>query len=111
VRELENVIERAVIVTQAGRLHLDLPDPDESPKTTATTPHQLAEKSHALITESERVARDRMMIIQALDQAGGKVFGEGGAAELLCLKPTTLASRMKRLGIEKPKRRKRGEVS
>jgi transcriptional regulator with GAF, ATPase, and Fis domain len=47
-----------------------------------------------------------MMIIQALDQAGGKVFGEGGAAQLLGLKPTTLASRMKRLDIEKPKRRR-----
>ncbi|MEW8315558.1 MAG: helix-turn-helix domain-containing protein [Candidatus Thiodiazotropha endolucinida] len=56
------------------------------------------------MTENERVARDRLMIMQALDQAGGKVFGKGGAAELLGLKPTTLASRMKRLGIEKPKK-------
>jgi transcriptional regulator with GAF, ATPase, and Fis domain len=56
--------------------------------------------------------RDRMMmIIQVLDQAGGKVFGVGGAAELLGLKPTTLASRMKRLGIEKPKRRRSGKAS
>jgi PAS domain S-box-containing protein len=106
VRELENVIERAVIVTQAGRLRLDLPTPDESPKIISTSPEQVAAESTTLTTESERVARDRMTIIQALDQAGGKVFGEGGAAQLLGLKPTTLASRMKRLSIEKPKRKK-----
>jgi PAS domain S-box-containing protein len=105
VRELENVIERAVIVTQTGRLRLDLPDPEESPNTPPTAPVQVAVESPVLITESERVARDRMMIIQALDQTNGKVFGEGGAAQLLGLKPTTLTSRMKRLGIEKPKRR------
>jgi PAS domain S-box-containing protein len=107
VRELENVIERAVIVTQAGRIRLDMPDPQNPPTTTSTAPEQLADKQ-TLITESERLARDRMTIIQALEQAGGKVFGEDGAAQLLGLKPTTLASRMKRLGIEKPKRTKPG---
>ncbi|MES9969620.1 MAG: sigma 54-interacting transcriptional regulator [Candidatus Thiodiazotropha sp.] len=106
VRELENIIERAVIVTQAGRLRLDLPAPDVTPSTTSSTVKPPAEDTGLLLTESERVARDRMMIVQALEQAGGKVFGEGGAAELLGLKPTTLASRMKRLGIEKPKRGK-----
>jgi transcriptional regulator with GAF, ATPase, and Fis domain len=111
VRELENVIERAVIVTHSGRLRLDLPDPDETPRSAASTPRQATRDNPTLITESERVARDRMMIIQALDQAGGKVFGEGGAAELLGMKATTLASRMKRLGIEKPKRRKPGKPS
>lgn len=108
VRELENIIERAVIVTLSGRLRLDLPVPDQRPVTTSTSVELTAEKSQTLITESERVTRDRMMIIQALEQADGKVFGEGGAAELLGLKPTTLASRMKRLGIEKPRRRKQG---
>ncbi len=108
VRELENIIERAVIVTQTGRLRLDLPDPEESPNTPSTSPVLVAVESQALITESERVARDRMMILKALDQSDGKVFGEGGAAQLLGVKPTTLASRMKRLGIKKPKQRSPG---
>ncbi len=107
VRELENVIERAVIVTQTGRIRLDMPDPDRPPQSVSTLPEQAADNK-SLLTESERLARDRMMIVQALEQTGGKVFGEGGAAQLLGLKPTTLASRMKRLGIEKPKRRNPG---
>ena len=41
------------------------------------------------------------MIIAALAASGGKVFGKDGAAERLGLKPTTLASRMKRYGIDK----------
>ncbi len=104
VRELENVIERAVIVSKAGRLHLDLPDPESQSQTPPIPVLQAVEESRVLMTESERLERDRRMILKALEQAGGKVFGEGGAAELLGLKPTTLASRMKRLGIEKPKR-------
>jgi transcriptional regulator with GAF, ATPase, and Fis domain len=44
------------------------------------------------------------MIEAALAATGGKVFGPGGAAELLGVRPTTLASRIKRLGIEKPRR-------
>jgi PAS domain S-box-containing protein len=50
--------------------------------------------------EQERVALERRMIEQALAASGGKVFGPGGAAERLGLKPTTLASRIKRHGIQ-----------
>ncbi len=49
----------------------------------------------------ERLARDRTNITAALKQTGGKVSGKDGAAELLGIKPTTLASRMASLGIEK----------
>jgi transcriptional regulator with GAF, ATPase, and Fis domain len=42
------------------------------------------------------------MIVAALEASGGRVFGPNGAAERLGLKPTTLASRIKRLGIERP---------
>jgi transcriptional regulator with GAF, ATPase, and Fis domain len=54
------------------------------------------------MTENEKRQRDREMIIQALKASGGKVFGPDGAAELLGIKPTTLASRIKRWGIKKP---------
>ena len=43
--------------------------------------------------------RDRANILGALEACNGKVFGRGGAAELLELKPTTLAARIKALGI------------
>jgi len=49
--------------------------------------------------------QERAMILAALEASAGKVFGPGGAAERLGLKPTTLASRIKRLGIQKPPRR------
>ena len=58
-----------------------------------------------LLTDDERRERDRANILAALESCGGKVFGRGGAAELLDVKPTTLASRIKALGItfEKPR--------
>ena len=93
VRELQNVIEHAAILARHGRLHIDLPArgvgrllpgrPDPA----------------SLLTEDERRERDRANIVAALDACGGKVFGPGGAAELLNVKPTTLASRIKTLGI------------
>ena len=45
--------------------------------------------------------RERESIQAALSQSGGKVFGPGGAAELLKMKPTTLASRITALGLNK----------
>ena len=53
-------------------------------------------------TETVRLARDRENILAAL-LTNGKMSGEDGTAELLVIKPTTLASRMKALGVEKPR--------
>lgn len=53
-----------------------------------------------LLTEPDRKRRDRENVLAALDMAKGKVFGTGGAAELLKIAPTTLLSRMKSLGIK-----------
>ena len=47
--------------------------------------------------------RECKNILVALEQACWKVYGPGGAAELLGLNPTTLASRMKALGIKRPR--------
>ncbi|KPK40312.1 MAG: histidine kinase [Gammaproteobacteria bacterium SG8_47] len=103
VRELENIIERAVIVSRNGKLRLDVPVSGPArPGSLATGKTSVPTSS--LITEQQRRARDREMIIHALDQSGGKVFGPGGAADLLGVKPTTLASRIKRLGIDRLRR-------
>jgi transcriptional regulator with GAF, ATPase, and Fis domain len=45
--------------------------------------------------------QERDSIATALKQTGGKIFGPGGAAELLGMKPTTLASRIKALGLQR----------
>ena len=52
----------------------------------------------------EQVERDH--IIAALSSVGGKISGPGGAAEILGLKPTTLESRMKKLGVDRASTRK-----
>src|SRR6186713_1351222 len=95
VRELQNVIERAAILAQNGRLRIDLPDVPTSPTVTRTKP----DSRPAVMTASEMRAHERANIEAALAACAGKVFGPGGAAEMLDIKPTTLASRLKALGI------------
>ncbi|MEW6256335.1 MAG: sigma 54-interacting transcriptional regulator [Pseudomonadota bacterium] len=94
VRELQNVMERGIILARNGRVLIDLPTMDRPPP----PPAALAIPP-GLETEEERRARLKASILAALAASGGKVSGPGGAAEQLGLKPTTLASRMKTLGI------------
>ena len=61
---------------------------------------------HQLQAEVEWKRRERQNLLAALQQAGGKIYGPGGAVELLGLKPTTLASRLKALGIKRLSQRR-----
>ena len=97
VRELQNAVERAVILSQGGPLLFD--EPSIQSKTKATP---LAHET-SMLTRSELKRRERESIVAALKESGGKIFGAGGAAEQLEMKPTTLASRIKKLGIDKSK--------
>ncbi len=97
VRELQNVIERAAILARNGRVRIDLPD--LGPVAAAGRRSQAAGARSAILTDDERRERDRVNIVAALEASGGKIFGRGGAAEILDVKPTTLASRIKTLGI------------
>jgi PAS domain S-box-containing protein len=106
VRELENLIERAIIVSNGSRLIIDLPNA-ETARLSTPRPIALAVGS-VPSTETERVQQERAMIIAALEASGGKVFGKGGAAERLGIRPTTLASRIKRHGIERQRTHHRG---
>lgn len=94
IRELQNVIERALITSNGADLNLDLPD---EPKTTVT---QQPSPSSVIMTDAQIRELERNNMQAALKAADGKLFGKGGAAELLGLKPTTLASRFKRLEIK-----------
>ncbi|WGI26490.1 sigma 54-interacting transcriptional regulator [Halomonas alkaliantarctica] len=114
IRELENIIERQVIVTQDRRLMFDdllLGEPPRSIGRTNPVPasaHASVEKSETLLlTEHALGQRQRESTIAALERAGGKVSGAGGAAELLGIKPTTLASRLNKWGIDTREFRKR----
>lgn len=109
IRELENVIERQVIVTQDRRLMFNDLLLGEPPRSLSRS-HPLAEAASAqnsatqetakLLTEHALAQQQRESAIAALAQAKGKVSGVGGAAELLGIKPTTLASRLMKWGID-----------
>ena len=103
IRELQNVIERAVILAQSGSLHFDLPVAGHF----ADAPIPVSsEKSKAedaqVFTEAELRQRERNNILTALTRTDWKIHGPGGTAELLGVKPTTLISRIKKLGLKRP---------
>lgn len=102
VRELRNVIERAVILARGGSLFFDLPVTDSAPSPTSPTHHPGANASHEYFTEAEMQRRERENLIAVLERAGWKIKGADGTAELLGVKPTTLLSRMKKMGIKRP---------
>jgi transcriptional regulator with GAF, ATPase, and Fis domain len=84
VRELRNVIERYLITTKSDVFEAEVP-PD-GPRSQATSTAREAEEQH---------------LRRALETTGWRVRGVGGAAEILGLKPTTLESRLKKLGISR----------
>ena len=98
VRELQNLIERAVIVSKNGTINWQTIIPNNS-DTVATQKEIHQEK---ILTSKELVALEKENILKALRQTKWKISGVNGAAELLQLPPTTLASRIKALKIERP---------
>ncbi|MBL4711219.1 MAG: sigma-54-dependent Fis family transcriptional regulator, partial [Gammaproteobacteria bacterium] len=100
IRELQNIIERAIILSQGGNLRFDLPNGEEALYISETVElNNENEMQLTPYTEAERIARDKANIIQALALSSNKISGAGGAAELLGIKPTTLASRLKNMDI------------
>jgi formate hydrogenlyase transcriptional activator len=87
IRELENFIERSVILTQSSALQLPLGEIGTNGKTPPPA-------------VDSREARDRDEIMRILKETNGRVAGPQGAAVRMGIKRTTLISRMKKLGIE-----------
>jgi transcriptional regulator with GAF, ATPase, and Fis domain len=106
IRELRNVIERAVILARGGPLQFDLPFTESGAvrhlPATAPAPGPDA-TDRSFLTEAEIVGRERENLINVLERAAWKIKGADGAAELLGVKPTTLLSRMKKLGLRRPR--------
>ncbi|MEJ2156116.1 MAG: hypothetical protein P8X96_12320 [Desulfobacteraceae bacterium] len=88
VRELRNFIERAVIITRGRALQIELPGTPGAVRQQIRTLDQ-AQKEH---------------ILKTLKLTDWRVRGKNGAAEVLALKPTTLESKMAKLGIKRPRR-------
>ncbi|WPU91589.1 sigma-54 dependent transcriptional regulator [Mucilaginibacter sabulilitoris] len=90
IRQLENIMARSVLINEGPILEfLKLPG---QIKNTVTTPETRVKSM---------IEMERDHILSALGQCNGRIYGPGGAAELLELNPSTLNSRMKKLGIEK----------
>lgn len=102
IRELRNVIQRAVILARGGPLQFDLPVTGGAPALPAARPRAHDAGGRRFLTEVEMQQRERENLVAVLDQAGWRVMGANGAAELLGVKPTTLFSRMKKMGLKKP---------
>ncbi len=101
VRELENVIERAVILSRGPELTVApdvLPEPAPSPAPTGAEPARSARAPSA-----PAALRDveRQHIVTILKQTGWRIDGPQGAARLLSMNPSTLRSRMQKLGIRR----------
>ncbi|MCZ6655213.1 MAG: sigma 54-interacting transcriptional regulator, partial [Planctomycetota bacterium] len=93
IRELRNVVERAMILSRRGKLELSSP--------LDSRPNQHVPAGRA--PEKNLAAMERRHIVNVLEQCGGKIKGPGNAAEQLGLKPSTLRSRMKKLEILRPR--------
>src|SRR5215510_14230574 len=98
VRELQNVVERAVITARGGPIFFELPS---APNTTLRA--ELFGDSAFIQVRTEEEVRDaeRANVLAALNKTRWKVYGRCGAAELLGIKPGTLAARVKKLGLRR----------
>jgi len=99
VRELQNVIERAVIRSRNGHLELGLSRPGNS----TSRPLRKSDSAPTAAPASfhDLKHHERAFILEALARTRGKIYGPDGAAALLGVKPTTLSSKVHRMGLKK----------
>ena len=95
IRELRNIVERAMILSPGSRLELDdaFPGRHRTTRPSVRTREQQSENLEDV---------ERAHIVRVLEECGWRVRGKDGAAKRLGLKRTTLQSRMKKLGIQRP---------
>jgi transcriptional regulator with GAF, ATPase, and Fis domain len=100
VRELKNIVERAVILAQNSQLNFTLPQIiDQTALSENQTSQDISDFGERVITYQELKNLERENIIRALQKSNYKIYGKDGAAEMLGQKPTTLISRIKSLEI------------
>ena len=100
MRELENVIERAAITAPAGGLRFDLPPAGKPDATERAGSSPAAPGAGGVRSAAEMKQQERENLAAALRHAEGKIYGATGAARLLGMKPTTLLSRLAKLGLK-----------
>ncbi len=100
VRELANVVERATITACAGDLRFDLPPGGDRNDSAGRGAASIAAAPGGILCEAQMRQQERENIAAALRRTRGKIYGEDGAAKLLGIKPTTLLSRLTKLGLK-----------
>lgn len=104
VRELQNVIERAVITSTGATLNLARALPAVQPRPARSAPDDVPLREDDRIrTAQELEELERRNLLRALEACDWRVSGENGAARKLGMNPSTLTSRMKALGLKRPK--------
>jgi formate hydrogenlyase transcriptional activator len=102
IRELRNVIERAVIVARGGVLDFDLPAAEITPGRTRPVDSTKSDDEPNVLTQSELKQRERENLLAVLQKTNWKIKGANGAAELLGVNPSTLITRMHKMGLRRP---------
>lgn len=97
VRELQNIVERAIILARCSRLNFTMPQAINHMLVTETEGSAAAARS--ILTYEELKDLERENIVRTLKQTNYKIYGDDGAAKLLGTKPTTLISRIKAMEI------------
>jgi transcriptional regulator with GAF, ATPase, and Fis domain len=109
---MQNLIERALILAQRGPLRFDLPPAEgEAPLPVPGPVVEAAGSEVQILTDPELRRRERANIVAALTRSSGRIHGPGGAAELLSINPSTLVSRIRKLGLKKPASDSAGSAS
>jgi formate hydrogenlyase transcriptional activator len=101
IRELQNVIERSVILTSGPTLKLPIAELQSRPMPASTNKAPQPHSARRTPVRSILAEVDRNQIIRALEESGGRIGGPSGAAARLGLKRTTFITRMKKLGIHR----------
>jgi len=101
IRELSNVIQRTAILAQGGPLEFNLPM-GKGPVDAAAPRPGIGDGNAGYLTEAEirRCERENLFIV--LQKTGWKIKGAAGAAKLLGVRPTTLQSRIEKMGLRRP---------
>ncbi len=101
IRELQNVIERSVILSSGPSLNVPVAELQSRPEPAPANDAAQAKSERRIPVRSILAEVDRNQIIRALKEADGRIGGSGGAAARLGLKRTTFITRMKKFGIQR----------
>ena len=99
IRELQNVVERAAIGAKSGPLEFDLPKDWRPQQGASGTEEKSRSRTSGILNYGELKRQERDNLLAALQATRWRMSGPAGAAKLLGLRPTTLASKIKALGL------------